>query len=201
MNKLYLVRHGQTLFNLQGKTQGWCDSPLTDLGIRQAEAVREYIKNSDITFDVLYSSTLGRAEDTAKIISDLPLTRHKGLREWSFGAMEAEHEYLQRVPRRPDQKTHEDFFVKWGGESAEDLLKRIDSTINEIVSENKGKNILAVCHGGAMWVYFLSKKDVTQEKIDETRNSTGNCCIMEYNIHDNGEVEFVQILNPVKDLK
>ena len=40
---LYIMRHGQTLFNLQHKIQGWCDAPLTPLGITQAQVAKEYI--------------------------------------------------------------------------------------------------------------------------------------------------------------
>ena len=54
---LYLMRHGQTLFNLQHKIQGWCDSPLTELGIKQAKVAEKWFKDHDITFDHAYSST------------------------------------------------------------------------------------------------------------------------------------------------
>ncbi len=52
---LYLMRHGQTLFNLQHKIQGWCDSPLTELGIKQAKVAGKWFKDHDITFDHAYS--------------------------------------------------------------------------------------------------------------------------------------------------
>lgn len=45
MKHLYLVRHGETLFNKRRKIQGWCDSPLTPLGIQQAKEVKEKLKN------------------------------------------------------------------------------------------------------------------------------------------------------------
>mgnify|MGYP003235840628 CR=1 FL=1 len=51
---LYLMRHGQTLFNLQHKIQGWCDAPLTQLGIKQAKIASEYFKDNQITFDHAY---------------------------------------------------------------------------------------------------------------------------------------------------
>ena len=56
---LYLMRHGQTLFNLQHKIQGWCDAPLTPLGIKQAQMAKEYFTN--ITLDHAYASTSERA--------------------------------------------------------------------------------------------------------------------------------------------
>ena len=48
---LYLMRHGQTLFNLQHKIQGWCDAPLTPLGIKQTQMAKEYFVNNQITLD------------------------------------------------------------------------------------------------------------------------------------------------------
>ena len=72
---LYLMRHGQTLFNVRRKIQGWCDAPLTELGIKQAEIASEYFKNNNITFDHAYSSTSERACDTLEIVTDIPYKR------------------------------------------------------------------------------------------------------------------------------
>ena len=60
---LYLMRHGQTLFNKRRKVQGWCDSPLTELGIKQAEAAAKYFKERNIVFDHAYCSTSERARN------------------------------------------------------------------------------------------------------------------------------------------
>lgn len=51
MKTLYMMRHGQTLFNQKRLMQGWCDSPLTELGKRQARCVKEYLENNEIVFD------------------------------------------------------------------------------------------------------------------------------------------------------
>ncbi len=61
---LYLMRHGQTVFNLKGKIQGASDSPLTDRGIEQAQAAARYFKNNKIEFDDLFTSSQERACDT-----------------------------------------------------------------------------------------------------------------------------------------
>ena len=73
------MRHGQTLFNLQQKIQGWCDSPLTELGIKQAKAAGECLKNVD--FDHYYCSTSERCSDTLEILTGYKVsyTRLKGL--------------------------------------------------------------------------------------------------------------------------
>lgn len=61
MSKLYMMRHGQTLFNVLKRKQGWCDSPLTELGIEQAKRAGEELRERGITFDHAYSSTSERA--------------------------------------------------------------------------------------------------------------------------------------------
>nr|WP_079394670.1 phosphoglycerate mutase family protein [Streptococcus suis] len=62
------MRHGQTRFNLQGRIQGACDSPLTELGKEQALAAHQYFQEQGIEFDKIYSSTQERACDTAELV-------------------------------------------------------------------------------------------------------------------------------------
>lgn len=59
--KLYLMRHGETLFNTQGRVQGACDSPLTQLGIDQAMLAKKYFDDNAISFDkVIHQRRKGR---------------------------------------------------------------------------------------------------------------------------------------------
>lgn len=66
MTHFYIIRHGETVFNRKGRIQGWCDSPLTDLGVSQAKQLGKELKN--ILFDVCFCSTSERAIDTANYI-------------------------------------------------------------------------------------------------------------------------------------
>ena len=85
--KLYLMRHGETLFNTQKRVQGWCDSPLTENGICQAEQAKQYFAKKGISFDAVYSSTQERATDTAKIVApEYTVTQLKGIKEMNFGS-------------------------------------------------------------------------------------------------------------------
>ena len=88
------MRHGQTLFNKRHLIQGWCDSPLTDFGIYQAQVAGQYFREQGITFDTAFSSTSERACDTLEIVTDgkMPYKRIKGLKEWNFGIFEGESE-------------------------------------------------------------------------------------------------------------
>lgn len=95
MKKVYLMRHGQTRFNLQKRIQGACDSPLTEEGIAQARAAHDYFTEQGIQFDRVYSSTQERACDTAELVSGrTDYIRLKGLKEQDFGAFEGQQEYL-----------------------------------------------------------------------------------------------------------
>ena len=69
MKKIYLMRHGETLFNTMDVNQGQCDSPLTENGIRQAKAAKAWFDAHNVHFDEVYSSTSERACDTAEIVS------------------------------------------------------------------------------------------------------------------------------------
>jgi len=87
--RLYLTRHGETEWNLQRKTQGRTDTSLTTKGIQQAYKLGERLKSKGISF--IYSSTLKRAWDTAKIVGELldcPVYPMEGLQEMSLGVWE-----------------------------------------------------------------------------------------------------------------
>lgn len=89
---LYIVRHGQTLFNVQQKVQGFSDSPLTELGQEQGRKVGNGLKN--IPFATAFASDLQRQRDTARLILEQnshpapALEEIRGLREWNCGGFE-----------------------------------------------------------------------------------------------------------------
>lgn len=199
MKKLYLVRHGQTLFNLRKKTQGWCDSPLTPLGIQQAKATSEYLKEKGIHFDAVYSSTSERCCDTTELLTDQPYKRLKGLKEWNFGILEGEPEDLQRS-RDPWSgtiaNTHGDFFVRFGGESEVEVQERMNKTLKEIMDQEGHNSVLAVSHAGASWMFYLTRNTAAEVPGLEF----GNCCVLEYE-YDGQDFKFISITNPARDLK
>lgn len=95
MTRLYLMRHGQTLFNTLNRIQGWCDSPLTEKGRDQARQVRAYFEKHDMTFDQYYCTTTERASDTIELATGRSdYQRVKGLKEMHFGIFEGQPEYL-----------------------------------------------------------------------------------------------------------
>lgn len=147
---LYLMRHGQTLFNTQQRVQGWCDSPLTELGQDQARAAGRWFAGQGIRFDEAYSSTQERATDTAKLVTDLPVTQLKGLKEMNFGVFEGQLEML--LPkRRPGAASFEDLLVPYGGEDIRDVGRRVQETLLGLLDNSRAETLLAVSHGAALW--------------------------------------------------
>ncbi|RMC46813.1 histidine phosphatase family protein [Lactobacillus sp. ESL0225] len=187
MKSIYLVRHGQTLFNVQHKIQGFCDSPLTELGIKQAQATKkEYFEKLNIPLDEAHSSTSERAVDTLKLITNLPFKVHKDLREWNFGTYEGEGEHLN--PPLP----YNDFFVQFGGESQRQLTERINQAITTIVTTSTKKHILIVSHGAAIANFY--KKWAAYNSF-ERKDRIKNCSVLKYNF-SNGVFHFQEIFNP-----
>lgn len=94
--EIYLMRHGQTQFNVEGRIQGWCDSPLTDAGRLEVAKAGKRVADLKIKFDAAFSSTLHRTVETAHLMlycagqSDLPVTQLEDLREYHFGGFEGE---------------------------------------------------------------------------------------------------------------
>lgn len=174
---LYLMRHAETLFNRRRKIQGWCDAPLTEFGQYQASCAREYFKREDIAFSDAYSSTSERACDTLEIVTngEIPYQRMKGLKEWNFGTFEGESEDLN--PPLP----YEDFFVPYGGESQNQVVTRMVTTITKLMQESKGSSILIVSHGGAIANFARAYREYWQTDLPL---GLGNCAILKFHFRD-----------------
>ena len=94
-NHIYITRHGESQWNIEGKVQGVTDTPLTAKGIEQAHELAKKIKESGLKIDEILYSPLSRATDTAKIVAEengLPLTLEPRLIEQNFGEYEG-HEW------------------------------------------------------------------------------------------------------------
>ena len=179
---LYLMRHGQTMFNLRGKVQGASDSPLTKLGISQAKQAGHYFKHNHITFDEAYSSSSERACDTLEnVLPDQAYQRNKGLKELLDAVWDKHDIFGTRL--RP-----------FGGETKNEVEHRIVTTLSNLLESSNGKTFLAVSHGTAIQV-FLRKwigDDMANQYI------IGNCCILKF-IYTHGKFEFLDIVDPTID--
>ena len=142
---IYLVRHGQTDWNLKNRIQGHLDIPLNDTGRKEAKQCREILDS--IKIDRIIASDLSRAKETASIINEsllLPITYDTRLRELNMGdlqglvATDISKEYWDLINYNP-HKIH--------AESLTDFFERIKSFFDEIDTK---ENVLIVGHGGTI---------------------------------------------------
>lgn len=157
--RLYLVRHGETIWNLESRFQGWSDTPLSPTGEDQAADLRERLRA--IPFDAVYSSTLQRARRTAEIIVEgrgldvIPLPE---FREQNLGDMEGlqEDEIRSRFPGQLDSM-HADP-QNWcapGGESLGMVRARALPAVRRIAEKHQGETVLLVAHHSVNKVMLL----------------------------------------------
>ena len=146
--KIYFIRHGQTVENLHGILQGHQPGTLTKLGHAQAQRVAERL--SQIPFDAIYASDLGRVVETARYVGAqqaAPVVYDPQLRERGVGIYEG---LPRRVLWEAEAKSGQPAvdFRPDGGESFRDLQERIEQFLRRLQQEAAGKTVLLVSHGG-----------------------------------------------------
>lgn len=189
---IYLMRHGQTLFNTQNRVQGACDSPLTEQGVAQAKAVGDYFRQEGINFEAIYSSTQERATDTAKLVGQTQdVTQLKGIKEMNFGIFEAQPEML--LPKhRPGARSFEDLLVPYGGEDIRQVGQRVMETLIQTMTKHD-QPCLFVSHGAAMWG-LLQYLDI--QLPQGARFS--NCAITKWHL-DGQDLQLREVILPTED--
>lgn len=151
---LWLVRHGETTWNAEGRVQGQTDAPLSTVGRAQARSVAALI--SGWHFDALYSSDLQRVVDTAQPaarVLGLPVQLDPRLRERHYGMFET-LTYADAKIRYPDEyarfKAHDPEFDFRSGESLRSFFERSVACLAEIARRHDGKDVLVFTHGGVL---------------------------------------------------
>ena len=182
---LYLMRHGQTIFNERNIVQGFCDSPLTELGRRQPLYAKHWFENRNIVFDHAYSSTQERASDTLELVTDIPYTRLKAIKEMSFGTFEGKSNDLMH--KEVNWTEDPDAMVKFGGESFSDVQNRVVSALTEVMSQDDHLNVLAVSHGCT--IFAFAHKWIPN--LTRDRFQMSNCCILKFKYED-GKFNFIE---------
>jgi probable phosphoglycerate mutase len=151
---LYAVRHGETEWNLIGKQQGHLNSPLTATGIKQAHALAAGL--SDKGIEIIYSSDLGRAFQTAEVIAaklTLPVNVDSRLRERHLGTMQGltKAQFREQFPHESAAFDSGDpDYILPDGESARQRYERCLACSSDLVSRHLGRTLLIVAHGGLL---------------------------------------------------
>lgn len=181
MSKLVLIRHGQSLWNLENRFTGWIDVPLTDKGRDEARRAGKLI--ADIKFDVAYTSVLKRAQETLDLVLETagqrpPVIRDQALNERHYGD-------LQGLDKADTAKRYGDAQVKlWrrsydvvppNGESLELTAKRTLPFYDRAIAGDlrQGKNVLVVAHGNSNRSIVMQLDHLDHEQVVALELGTG----------------------------
>ncbi len=187
MSKVYMIRHGQTLFNVLRRKQGWCDSPLTELGIEQARQAGAYFREQGIQFDHVYSS-IGRCCDTTElIVPGVPYERaSRGSRSGASASSRASPRTstwsLPSVTLRAVRRRGRDGVSRQAGRTVTELMRRPEH-----------ESVLMVSHGAAIAqfprAFGVDLREVTGKRV-------GNCGMAVYEFDGDSSFTLLDVVNP-----
>ena len=151
--KVYVIRHGETYWNNEGKMQGQTDTPLNDVGRAQAAGLALELKDV-LPFDLIVSSHLSRARETAEILAkshDTPVQVDPGFSEMGYGEWEGKSfaELRRRWPLEMRAWHEEGDFRGPGGETVEGLIARVWKSFRHWADMAGYQNMAIVSHGSA----------------------------------------------------
>ena len=180
--KIYLVRHGETEWNKEGKLQGQSDIPLNEYGRELAQITAEGLR--DIPFDAVYCSPLIRAKETAEIIKGdrkIPIYFDQRIKEISFGVEEGAN--LQEIKKNEKDPLYnfihhtEKYIPPEKGESFKELYKRSAEFMKEVLipAQKKYETLLLVAHGALNRSILNQIAGIPIDRFWEIQLK--NCCV------------------------
>lgn len=170
---IYIIRHGQTDWNVEGRNQGRTDIELNETGIKQAEKTAEKLKGEK--FDFVFSSPLKRAYKTAQIVSNNHIITNSRLIERCNGDLEGKlkSEYEGLVDFADPNES------RYGIEPLPAFRKRIADFFDDILKKYPEKNILIVTHAGIS-IYARCYFEGEPKDGDYSKYKLKNCEILKY---------------------
>ena len=171
--KLYIIRHGETVYNAERRCQGWCDVSLSDKGKSQARTLGENIK--DINFDRIIVSDLERTKQTARLVfgdnANFELDgRLREINNTHFAgrySKDLREEYGEKFIYA---SRHFDY-SELGGESGESLLKRTADFLDSVKKDETSEKIAVVTHGGPIYAILSNVLGIrSTDKLIHTKN-------------------------------
>jgi 2,3-bisphosphoglycerate-dependent phosphoglycerate mutase len=198
--KLVLIRHGQSLWNLENRFTGWIDVPLTQLGREEARNAAKKI--AGMHFDVAYTSALSRAQETLREILetlglDLPVIRDQALNERHYGDLQGlnKEQTAQKYGKEQVHQWRRSYDIPPpGGEALKNTAERTLPFFERAIMGDlrEGKNVLVVAHGNSNRSIVMSLEKMTPEQILALELGTGVPRV--YDFDDQGNVASVKVL-------
>ncbi len=187
MNYLVLLRHGQSQWNLENRFTGFHDIDLSDLGRQEAAEAGKRLKNLGVKFDQVFTSTLKRANNTARIALEnagqaaliASMTAHDDLRERDYGDLTGLDKDETRA-KYGDEQVHiwrRSYDVRPpGGECLQDVVENrvrpyFQANIKGLL--DSGKNVLVAAHGNSLRALLIIIGAETPETINKAEMETG----------------------------
>jgi probable phosphoglycerate mutase len=153
--RIIAIRHGETAWNVDTRIQGQLDVPLNDTGRWQAQRLARALAARE-PIDVVYSSDLLRAWETARAVSETtgaPVVTDEGLRERGFGVFQGKT-FAEIEASLPEEalrwRKRDPFWAPEGGESLTAMRRRVVETLHTLASRHTGEQIALVAHGGVL---------------------------------------------------
>ncbi len=194
MPKLVLVRHGQSVWNLQNRFTGWVDVPLSEKGKEEAYRAGELLK--DIRFDVGYTSALTRAQETLRIILEtvgllIPVIKDQALNERHYGALQGLNKDRAR------EKWGAEIVHLWRrsydipppeGESLKNTAARTIPFLERAIMGDiyDGRNVIVAAHGNSLRSIVMYLEKLSPEEIIKLEIPTGTPIV--YELDEKGNV-------------
>ena len=191
MNKLILLRHGQSQWNLENRFTGWKNVPLTEKGEVEAKKAGELIKKHKIDIDKVFSSVLERANRTAEIAikqaelynllenSNLMMTCSQKLNERDYGDLVGlnKQETADKFGKEQVHIWRRSYDTPPpNGESLKDVVERVSPYFRENIKPliDKGENILIAAHGNSLRAMMIELEMYKPEEISSIELPTGS---------------------------
>lgn len=186
MIRFYFIRHGETIWNTEGRYQGWTDISLSSVGEKQAQLLGKRFENIDV--DEIYSSPLKRAKATASEIAsrkNKEIIISENFKEINFGEWEGHtvSELKEKFGEHYSKFLETPHKIDFPGEgSFGNVIKRIEIGINEIIEKNKeeNKNIVIVSHGGILKIAILHLMGIDLNLYMRTWLDNTSVSVLEY---------------------
>ena len=198
ITRLYLVRHGQSAGNAEGRFGGHSATPLSELGIRQAEMTAKSLAKERI--DAIYSSDLHRAVQTAEPLAkllDLPIIKTPAFRERHVGVLEGLtfDESKQSFPKDYYALVNRNIqHVITKGESYRHLLRRATGELREILRTHQNEKVVIYSHTGAICFLTLYLVGAINRHTKQTPwLVTSNCGINRFEIRSRTNIRVLAV--------
>lgn len=183
--RMIIVRHGESEWNRIHRYQGQLDAPLSELGLRQAEALAERLRNE--TIDHIYTSPLQRAAHTARAIAhhhpDVPVTNADALLEIHHGEWQgkyAEEIVAQYAEGLREWREHPTRSQMPGGESFSNILKRSLDFRDEAYARHNEQTILVSTHDVVVKILVADALGMDMDRINRIWVTNASISVIEY---------------------